>query len=210
MNLEQLSQYVTAGSVEKEESAFRKQSLLTIAFAVLLGFLCATVKGFGPYMIFAMCLVSLICVVTVFKISSDIMSVKGCLWADAIISGSLIFEFSMAEFVCFTMWKGLTPWVLLVYVPVILIPVFLCIRAHRVLKHASCNPQKPTKGNIGHIGFWSGIIGMHLAAILFRSVDENTFPLIGLVCAGILNCFVSIGLTSLQKLYYIKKYKLFE
>ena len=200
MDLEQLSQYVTAGSVEKEESAFRKQSLLTIAFAVLVGILCATVKGFGPYMILAMCLVSLICVVIVFKLSSDIMSVKGCLWADAIISGSLIFEFSVAEFVCFTMWKGLTPWVLLVYVPVILTVAFFCITAHRVLKHANYNPQKPTKGNIGR----------HLGAILFRSVDENTFPLIGLVCFGLLNCFMSIGLTSLQKLYYIRKYKLFE
>lgn len=210
MDLEQLSQYVTAGSVEKEESAFRKQSLLTIAFAVLVGILCATVKGFGPYMILAMFLVSLICVVIVFKLSSDIMSVKGCLWADALISGSLVFELSVAEFVCFTMWKGLTPWVLLVYMPVILTVAFFCISAHRVLKHANYNPQKPTKGNIGRIGFWSGIIGMHLGAILFRSVDENTFPLIGLVCFGLLNCFMSIGLTSLQKLYYIRKYKLFE
>ena len=92
----------------------------------------------------------------------------------------------------------------------ILTVAFFCISAHRVLKHANYNPQKPTKGNIGRIGFWSGIIGMHLGAILFRSVDENTFPLIGLVCFGLLNCFMSIGLTSLQKLYYIRKYKLFE
>ena len=210
MNLEQLSQYVTAGSVEKEESAFRKQSLLTIAFAVLVGILCATVKGFGPYMILAMCLVSLICVVIVFKLSSNIMSVKGCLWADAIISGSLIFEFSVAEFVCFTMWKGLTPWVLLVYVPVILTPVFFCISAHRVLKHSNYNFPKTTKENIGRYSFGYGMFCMHFAALLFRSVDENIVPLIGLICAGILNCFVSIGLISLQKLYYIRKYKLFE
>ena len=46
---------------------------------------------------------------------------------------------------------------------------------------------------------------MNLAAI-FRDVDQSTAAIVILICFTILNGFMSLGLLSFQKLYYLNKY----
>ena len=105
------------------------------------------------------------------------------------------------------MWKGFTPWFLLIYLPVILIPLFQGIKIHKALKKPDYDPQKIAKVNTKVSLFFYGILGMNFAAI-FRNVDQSIAFIVVLFCFSILNGLMSLGLLSLQKLYYMKKFKI--
>ena len=98
-------------------------------------------------------------------------------------------------------------WILLIYIPNILIPLFAGIKIHKGLINSSYNVKRMTKSNIQSVGFLTGIMGMSFAAI-FRNMDQNVAFIVVLLCFSILNGFMSLGLLSIQKLYYIKKYDL--
>jgi len=210
MYLDNIRQYVSTGSIfNEDEKTYRKHcfgpALLTIIAGILPG---SILKGYWGYMSVAMILISLACVLTVFKLSSYALTLHDALISDAIIYGAYILVLSILELMCFTIWKGFTPWFLLIYLPLIIIPLFAGIQRYKTLKSENYNSKKTVKSNIGAVGFTSGILGMNFAAI-FRNVEQSTAFIVVLICLSIINGFMSLGMLSLQKLYYLKKYKIF-
>ena len=155
----------------------------------------------------AMILISIACVVTAFKLSSYVLTLPDALCLDAVIFGAWILDLSILELMYFTMWKGFTPWLLLMYLPIVVIPLFFGFNIYKALKNDHYNATKPAKGGLGPVGITAGMLGMNFAAI-FRNVEQSTAVVAVLICISLLNGFMSLGLLSLQKLYYLKKYKL--
>ncbi len=209
MNFDMISQYVSAGSAFKEdEKLYRTQCFVPLVFALIGGMAPgAILGGFWPFLLIVMLIVSVACVITTFKLSSYGLTLHDAFCLDAVIYGTWVVDLSILELMYFTMLKGFTPWFLLIYLPVICIPLFVGIQTHRALKKGTYLKKKTAKSGIGAIGFTAGILGANFAAI-FRNVEQSTAIIIILVCLGIINSAMSLGLLSLQKLYYMKKCKM--
>ena len=209
MNSDNVYKYIYTGSMFKENKKLYRTTcfgpfLLTL-FAGLtpVGIL----KGFWPFLLLAMAVVSLACGIAVLVLASDFLTVKDALRLDVIIIGAWVFDLSILDLMYFTMLKGFTPWALLINLPVVFVPLFAGIKTHRSLKKPDYNPKETAKSNRKTSFFFYGIQGMHFAAI-FRNVEQSTAFIVVLVCLSILNSFMSLGLLSLHKLYYMKKYKI--
>lgn len=210
MYLKNVSHFVSTGSIlGNDKKAYRKNSIAPILLTLMAGTIPGIIlKKYWIYMTFTLWIVSITCILIVFLISSKEINLKRCLCMDACIFGAWVLELSILEFMYFSMWKNFTPWFLLVYLPVILVPLFSCVKIHKTLRKSDYNSKRVAQSNIGTIGFMSGILGMNFAAI-FRNIDQSVALIIVLLCFSIVNAFMSLGLLSLQKLYYLKKYKLF-
>lgn len=202
-------QFVSTGSIfGNEKKTYRKNSIAPVLLTLMAGTIPGIIlKKHWIYMTFALWIISIICSLTVFFISSKEITLKRCLWMDVCIFGAWVLDLSLLELMYLTIWKDFTPWFLLLLLPVIFVPLFSGIKIHKTLKKSEYGSKKNAKSNIKTIGVLSGILGMNFAAI-FRNVDQSTALVIVLLCLCILNAFMSLGMLSLQKLYYIKKYKI--
>ena len=209
MYLDNIYKYLSTGSIfDEDEKVYRKNSFGPIILTILAGIVPGEIlKGYWGYMSVAMILSSLACVLTVFKLSSYALTMKDSFVADAVIFGTWVIDLSILELMYFTIWQGFSLWFLLIYLPIILIPLFLGIKIYKALKKSDYDPKKVTKSNIKVSFFFYGILGMNFAAI-FRNVDQSAAFIVVLLCLNILNGFMSLGLLSIQKLYYIKKFKI--
>lgn len=209
MYLDNVFQYVSTGSIfGDEKKAYKKNSIGPILLTVMLGTVPGIIlKGQWMYMTFALWIVSITCLLTVFIILSKGITKTRCLYMDVCIFGAWVLELSILEIMYYTIWRGFDPWILLAYLPTVLVPLFCGIKIYKMLKRTDYNSKKVIQSNIKTIGFLAGILGMNFAAI-FINVDQSAAFMIALLCLSVLNAFMSLGLLSLQKLYYIKKYKI--
>ena len=209
MNKDNVYKYVAMGSMFKENEKLYKKTcfgpfLLTLFAGLTPG---GILKGFWPFLSLAMTVLSLACGIAVLVLASDFLTVREALRLDAIMIGTWVFDLSILEIMYFTMWKGFNPFVLLINLPVVLVPLFAGIKTYKALKKQDYDPKKAAKGNIKASFFLCGILGMNFAAI-FRNVDQSTACIVILLCFSIVNSFMSFGLLSFQKLYYMKKYEI--
>ena len=204
MYFDNVQLYVSNG-YKRSKASYRKACIGPALLGVMVGLVPGVIlKSYWLYMSVILLIVSLACILIVFVLSSRDLSLTKRLCLDTVIYGVWVLELSILELMYFTMWKGLTPWFLLIYLPVILVPLFSGIKIHKALKKSDYNSKKIVQSNLRTISFLSGILGMNFAAI-FRNADQGVAFIVVLLCLSILNAFMSLGLLSLQKIYYIKK-----
>ena len=206
---EQVKEYVSLGSAFKEdEKLYRTQCFVPLVFALIGGMVPgAILGGFWPFLLIVMLIVSVACVITTFKLSSYGLTLQDALCLDAFIYGTWVLNLSILELMYFVMWKGFTPWLLLMYLPVMCIPLFVGMRIHILLKKKIYSKKRTAKSSATAVGFGAGMAGMSFAAI-FRNAEQSTVIVVVLVCFVILSSLMSLGLLSLHKLYFIKKYQM--
>ena len=209
MNSDNVYKYIYTGSMfNEDERLYRKTCFGPFLLTLLTGLTPGGIlKGFWPFLSLAMAVVSLACGIAVMVLASDFLTVKKALRLDVIIIGTWVFDLSILELMYFTMWKGFTPWILLINLPVVFVPLFAGIKTHRAIKKPDYNPKKIAKSNRKTSFFSYGILGMIFARI-FRNVEQSVAIIVVLSCFSIVNGFMSMGFLSLQKLYYIKKFKI--
>lgn len=201
-------EYVSVGSVLNDENTNRKHCKGPIILTLLVGtYPGIALKQYWLFMTLAMWIVSIACIWRVYSLSSYKTNLKLSLQMNAWISGALVFDLSILELMYFTMWKGFTPWFLLIYLSIIVIPLLSAIVTHKALKKPDFNTPKKSNTTTGLVTFSTGLIGVSIAQI-FRNVDQSTAFLVVLICLNIVNFIMSLTLLSFQKLYYIKKYKI--
>lgn len=201
-----ISQYVTNGAIFKTKKKYRENSWGPFLLSVLTGVVPGVVlKSFWIYLSISLILIGSLCVALIYIISAKECTLKKNLTMDSIIYSAWVCNISILEFMVFTIWKGLDFRFLLIYIPVIIIPVIAGVNVHKKLESANYEHNKNVSSNIRTTGFLSGILGMNLAAF-FRDVDQSTAAIVILICFTILNGFMSLGLLSFQKLYYLNKY----
>ncbi len=201
-------EYVSVGSVSNDEDTNRKHCKGPIILTLLAGtYPGIALKQYWLFMTLAMWIVSIACIWRVYSLSSYKTNLKLSLQMNAWIYGAWVFDLSILELMYFTIWKGFTSWFLLIYFPVIFIPVFFAVKTHKRLKRPDYNTQKNVNHAVGAVGFTTGILGFSFARI-FRNVEQSTAFLVVLICFSIISAFMSLGLLSFLKLYYIKKYNI--
>lgn len=209
MYLENISRYVSLGSCfNEDEKAYRKMCVITaiMTFIALIP-LSSALKGVWSSIAFAVFLISIACAIAAFKVSYYGLTLREALWFDAIISGLWIIDFSYCELMLLSIWQEFTPLFLLVCLPVLLVPLLVGFRIYRKLKSKNYNPRNVKKaGPIAGAGFASGLLGRHFAKAL--SSNPNALLVVAIVSCSIVSAGMSLGLLSLQKLYFIKKYRL--
>ncbi|MBE6694578.1 MAG: hypothetical protein E7589_07425 [Ruminococcaceae bacterium] len=204
MYFDNVQLYVSNGYKKNKES-YRKACIGPVLLGIMAGLVPGVIlKSYWLYMSVTLLVVSLACMLIVFWGSSRDLSLTRRLCLDTVIYGAWVLNLSILELMYFMMWKRFTPWFLLVYLPVILVPLFSGIQIHKALKKSDYNSKKIVQSNVRTISFLSGILGMNFAAI-FRNANQGVAFIVVLLCLSILNAFMSLGLLSLQKLYYIKK-----
>ena len=213
MNPDNVYKYIYTGSMFNEDEKLYRKTCFGPLLLTLLGGLTpgGILKGFWPFLSLAMAVVSLACGIAVFVLASDFLTVKEALRLDVITTVAWVFDFSILNIMCFTMLKGFTPWVLLINLPVVLIPLFVGIIIYRALKKPDYNPKATAKSNLKFSFFSSFFSYISLSIVLDRistNVEQRTAIIIVLLCFSIVNVFMSLGFLSLQKLYYIKKFKI--
>ncbi len=213
MNPDNVYKYIYTGSMFNEDEKLYRKTCFGPLLLTLLGGLTpgGILKGFWPFLSLAMAVVSLACGIAVFVLASDFLTVKEALRLDVITTVAWVFDFSILNIMCFTMLKGFTPWVLLINLPVVLIPLFVGIIIYRALKKPDYNPKATAKSNLKFSFFSSFFSYISLSIVLDRistNVEQRTAIIIVLLCFSIVNVFMSLGFLSLQKLYYMKKFKI--
>ena len=209
MNLGNLTYYVSKGAIlGNSTKQYRNNSLGPLLLTILVGSVPGIVLlGYWIYLSFLMLLLGLVCIFTVYMISKKTLSLKRCLVLDTIIFGTWILELSIIEFMYLSMWQGINLLIGLIFIPTFILPVSAALKTHKALKKPVYNSKTISNNNIRTIGFLSGLLGMNFAAI-FRDVDQGIAFIIIMLCFSILNGLMSLGLQSLQKLYYIQKFQL--
>jgi len=213
MNPDNVYKYIYTGSMFNEDEKLYRKTCFGPLLLTLLGGLTpgGILKGFWPFLSLAMAVGSLACGIAVFVLASDFLTVKEALRLDVITTVAWVFDFSILNIMYFTMLKGFTPWVLLINLPVVLIPLFVGIIIYRALKKPDYNPKATAKSNLKFSFFSSFFFYISLSIVLDRistNIEQRTAIIIVLLCFSIVNVFMSLGFLSLQKLYYIKKFKI--
>ena len=208
MFLTNLANYINQGSVPTwMKKDFIKQVLCQFVLPFFSAVLGAVLKRHWLWMAAVMWCIAVINAVTVFVISSKGIDLKRRLILFSATSLAWVGEISVFEVMIYTAWRGFDLGVLLIFVPIVVIPMFIGIRTHKILK--SETPYEPKKsGRIKYrMGFLAGLCGMSFAA-LFRDIGQDAAYIVILICFTVVNGLLSIGLLFIQKLYYMKKYNL--
>ena len=207
-----LSKYVTKGyGVAPDKKRYRKRVVGPILLFVLGGIVPGIIlRSYWLQMTFSLLVIATISTLTVFVVSSKSLTLKRCLIIDSIIYSAWVSEISILELMYFSMWQGVQGTILLLYLPTLVLPVLMGLKTHRVLmKDTEYDPENEVQSKIKLSGFFAGILGMNFAA-RFRHVEQGVAIIIVLICFAVLNCFMSLGLLSIQKLYYLRKYNISE
>lgn len=212
MYLENVKKYVTFGmDVNDDVGMWRKQGFGFVLLTVMTGTVPGVIlRGHWIYLTLAMYLISIACMVSVFILTSQVPTLEEWLWIHFIVAAGWVLDLSILMLMYFTIWKGFSPWLLLMHVPAIIVPLILGIRNYHMLKSDNYNTQKIAKGNFITVGFSTGLVGVSFARILFRNVDQSTIFIVTFTLLTLLNGLMSIGLVSIQKIYFMYKYKIYK
>jgi len=152
-----------------------------------------------------MCVEVLVTAVVLKLLLSRQPTIKKRLVATSVISSSLIFELTLIELMFFALFWKFNAFLLLLLLPPILTPLLLGYRVSKKIKVDGVvvtNDFSHYKS--GLIGLQSGLAGLGIGSF-FRNVDQKTALIIALACFTAVNCILSCGLLSFQRLFFLCK-----
>lgn len=204
-------EYIRRGLVFAPEKKFyRAQSAVPIFIAFLCLVYGVVLKGAYLYAALGLIIFGVITIIVVFSLSAHEFTVKNRLTMQVAFCINWMVQFSGMATIVFVMKLGFNVCVFLIYLPAIIIPLLSGLNTSKKLKRKDhFEKRKITPGTVGLGGTIAWIIGSNIAA-LFRNVSQSTVAIVIVVCAIIINCAFSLGLLSIQRLYYISKYNLEE
>lgn len=207
MNIENAKLYIKNGlgfiSTKKE---FRKHSFAPLLIALLTGVVPGVVLGFPWCLItIVMLIVSLLTIFICFLYSKKVMTVKNRLILQLVVIVSWIIQLTLIEIMYFSLIFQFNISLLLLIVPIVLIPVLLGIKNHKeICSEKTYNSKGVNRSKLHISGITIGILGMNFAA-LFRNTEQSVVIIIVLICLTMVNSILSVGLLSIQRLYYLNR-----
>lgn len=205
-----LRKYVTDISPIFSDKKFQRKLIIgALLFALISGI----VPGFQmkEYWLFIACVMIFIAVIgtiSVFVITAKSLDLKLILFVSSINVSVWIILLSLSELLFFTYWKGFHIELLLLFIPLIVIPIAESFRVSHLLKKSEYKTREFKTGKSKPISFFGGLSIIYLIKALFHDVDQDKAMIILLVAAVILNSFFSFGFLIIQKLIYCIKYKI--
>ena len=208
MNRDNALEYIKSGlGIAPQKRLFRLLSCGPLFMAITMGlFPGVALKGFHlaiSVIMICMCLVALI---MVFIRSNQELSVKNRLILQSIIYVAYIFELLLLELQWFLFAYPLNVFLFILYVPPILIPVLLGIKAaKKIRKDTPFRSKEIVHSGLRVSGTMAGFAGMTFAAIFLKDLSQDILIIIMLLCIMVVSSIMSFGLLSVQRLYYWHK-----
>lgn len=211
MIITNITNYVRAGCEPIPDDKFFRQGILGPCFLTLLGGLYPGLVLKGPYLSIAfwLILINVISTIAVYKMAAYGITHKVCLKLKSVMCLAWVIELSLLEVMYFSLWRGFRISVLLLFTPIVLIPLIMGFVYHKNMKKPAKSSSKGSAGSkIGKIGGGCGIASYLLAKALFKDVEQSTAIIAVLICITLINSIMSIGLLNIQRLYYMHKYNI--
>ena len=208
MYLDNVTKHVVGGSIYCDDKTSARKSSFVASVTILAGCIIGgRLQGIWSYLLPAMFFISLACVVIVFKVSKYGLYLHEELWLDVVISITWVLDMSILELMCFVMARKFTPWFFLIYLPNVIVPTAFGIIIYWRLKRGNSKKRNLAASIAGGVG--SGLFYTSFARGLLKGAEQSQVLMTMLMCLCFLNCLLSsFGAASLQKLYFIKKYKI--
>lgn len=207
MNIDNITEYIKSGlGIAPEKKQFRMLVSAPFIMTLTMGLIPGIVLG-GYQLILSITMIvtSLVMIIAVFILSNQKFTVKNRLILQILIYSNWILQISLLELMYFSIMSSFSVFLYLIYIPPILIPLLLGINAAKKIKKDTLfNTQKILHSGVRVSLTMSGIIGMNFAAI-FRNTSQKTAYIVVLTGCTIITSFLSIGLLSIQRLYYLLK-----
>lgn len=144
--------------------------------------------------------------IAVVIISSKEMTVKNRLILQVIESLSFILAFCLVDIMFYAAQHGFNAVIIIIFIPPVLTPVLLGMMMSRKINKDTLFTRKEMRQiKLGAGGIGLGVGSMGLCRVFFKDIDQNTAIIIVLVLTEIINAAMSVGLLSIQRLYYLDK-----
>ena len=210
MYTDNMIKYIKSGlGFPPERKRFLMQAGIPLILALFVGLIPGIVmKGHWLFISVTMLLVSFVNILLIFHFSKDPLTVRKRLILQTVIFSSDIVQIFLVQCIYFTLQYDTYLWLLVLLVPILVIPLLLGLKGAKMIrKDSEYNAKAMTSSKIRFGGAIAGFIGMNFAAAFFSDVKQNTAIIIVLICFETLSCFLSFGLLSIQRLYYLSQLK---
>jgi len=208
VNIDNILGYIKSGlGIVPEKKQFRILVSSPLIMAIMMGLIPGIVLGgFQLLLSIMMMVTSCIAMIVVFRLSEQGLTVKNRLIIQAWIASSWVLQFVLLETMYFLIIFQFSFVLCLLYTLPILIPVLLGIKASKKVKrNTPFNAKEILHGGIRVSFSMSGFVGIGIASVMFRNVSQKTAGIIMVFCFSLLASAMSIGLLSIQRLYYLLK-----
>ncbi len=189
----------------------RKQNIIMAAGSLILTLMLGLVPGFvlkGTWLFISMTMLamSIAAFIATVIISSKGMTVKNRLIIQVIITLSFILALSFIDIMFYAAAYGFNIVVGIIFIPPAITPTLLGIRmSKRINKDVPFTRKEMTQIKLQFSGIGLGIASMNIATFVFKDIGKDTAIILFIVLSSIINIGMSIGLLSIQRLYYLDK-----
>ncbi len=189
----------------------RKQNIIMAAGSLILTLMLGLVPGFvlkGTWLFISMTMLamSIAAFIATVIISSKGMTVKNRLIIQVIITLSFILALSFIDIMFYAAAYGFDIVVGIIFIPPAITPTLLGIRmSKRINKDVPFTRKEMTQIKLQFSGIGLGIASMNIATFVFKDIGKDTAIILFIVLSSIINIGMSIGLLSIQRLYYLDK-----
>ena len=207
MNRKNLTEYLKNGFIMNSSPKIYRSLIYGSGGWSLIGLIYGIIlKKYWILISLFMVLAFFAAITIVIVLSFGKLTIKKRIIIQTIINLSWVLQISLMEIIIFTMTYGWCVWLLLLFLPTIVIPLSLGIIIHIRLKKDSYISKKITNSSFALVGAMTGLIGMNFGAI-FRNIEQSEAIILTLIIMLLINGIFSIGLVDIQKLYYLFKYE---
>lgn len=212
MYLTNVRKYVLSGAtVLFDKSFLRKTSLGPFLMTVLTGIAPGVIlKSYWLCIMFSLIFLSVLCITAVFLLSFKELTLIRKLVSSTIIYFSYVSVLCLIELAYFAIWKGFDPEIIILFLPIVFVPIAAAAKTYTILKKKPYDPKGIKKSNKKTVGFLSMVFVIRIAAVCFRGIDQSVAFAVSLIGLTLVNSFLSLGLLNGQKLYYCLRYKIVE
>lgn len=206
---ENVKKYVLAGCMPKQDGKFYRSNIIGPLLLTLLGGVYPGIILKGGYLLITglLLLLNILSIWKIYSFTAGGYTYKGCLTLNCILYTAWVLEFSLLELIYFSMLKGFHISVLLLYVPVILVPLIMGFIAH---KNMHTKRRSVPKAIVVASAGTSFFFYMWVTRMYKKYLQHNrsAFNITIIVLLVIMSTAVSTGLLNIQRLYYMDKYKI--
>lgn len=133
------------------------------------------------------------------------LTIQNRLLIQTFIYVNWILQYLLVEIMLFTISYGFKIQLFLLFLPVIFIPIGVGMRNAQRLKKNTPYYARRFFDKIGYSGGWTAVVGAGLAGF----INEKHAVIVILISVTFLVSLFSLGLLSIQRLYYLRKLKNF-
>lgn len=208
MNCDNALEYIKSGlGIAPQRKLFRQIVCGPLFIGLIMGLPLGIVLG-GYHLVISIIMVCtcLIALVMVFARTNQEFTITNRLILQSIIYIDYSIELMLLELQLFLFAYSLSFFLFILYVPPILIPVLLGIKAaKKIRKDTPFRSKEIVHSGLRVSGTMAGFAGMAFAAIFLKDLSQDILIIIMLLCIMVVSSIISFGLLSVQRLYYWHK-----